>query len=552
MVSTFTANKDFEQPANNDYVDTWNIPVNADWAAIDTAFGGSTSLNATGLSGNQTLSVTQYRPLSLLISGTPTAAITYVVPSGVGGQWVVCNSTSGGKTVGVASAAGGSTIVIPAGTCTLVSCDGSATGMRLSISTSPAAAGSNGQMQYNSGGVFAGATGITTDGTSLTIASQLTVGGNTTLGSGAGNTLTVNGTAVAIPNGLNIGSNAFVITGGAIGMGTTPVGGNLLTVAGVVQSTSGGFKFPDGTLQSTAAGATSAAGPSTAVQYNNGGAFAGSSNLTFNSATGTLTALNLALTNALPVAYGGTGSTTSTGSGAVVLATSPTINGVTLTGTAVAPTQAANDNSTKIATTAYVDNALRLQSPRFQAFTSNGTFTPTVSGTYKITIVGGGGGGGSTLNSPDWVAGAGGGGAGATTVLFASLTASTPYAVVVGPGGATGPLGGGSGTAGTASSFNGVTAAGGAGGTRDGVSGAGGAGIAAASDRFGYTGGAGGYGDASTGSTGGGGGGNGGLGGSSSVGGQGAYGAGGIGGSGNNALGSGGSSGFVLVEWLAQ
>lgn len=44
---------------------------------------------------------------------------------------------------------------------------------------------------------------------------------------------------------------ALTVSGGAVGIGTlTP--DELLTVAGVIQSTDGGFKFPDGTLQITA------------------------------------------------------------------------------------------------------------------------------------------------------------------------------------------------------------------------------------------------------------------------------------------------------------
>lgn len=57
------------------------------------------------------------------------------------------------------------------------------------------------------------------------------------------------------------------------------------------------------------------------------------------------------LTTALSVAQGGTGVTTSTGTGNVVLSNSPV-----LTGTPTAPTATAGDSSTKIATTAFVQN----------------------------------------------------------------------------------------------------------------------------------------------------------------------------------------------------
>jgi hypothetical protein len=56
----------------------------------------------------------------------------------------------------------------------------------------------------------------------------------------------------------------------------------------------------------------------------------------------------------LPVVNGGTGSNASTGTGSVVLATSPTISSPTLTGTPVAPTASVTTDSTQIATTAFV------------------------------------------------------------------------------------------------------------------------------------------------------------------------------------------------------
>lgn len=65
--------------------------------------------------------------------------------------------------------------------------------------------------------------------------------------------------------------------------------------------------------------------------------------------------INLAtqVTGTLAVTNGGTGVATSTGTGSVVLSASPT-----LTGSPIAPTQTAGDNSTKIATTAYVATAV--------------------------------------------------------------------------------------------------------------------------------------------------------------------------------------------------
>jgi hypothetical protein len=73
-------------------------------------------------------------------------------------------------------------------------------------------------------------------------------------------------------------------------------------------------------------------------------------------ATNYMSALTLGA--ALPVTSGGTGVTTSTGSGANVLGTSPTIASPTLTGTPVAPTAAVGTNTTQIATTAFVTAGL--------------------------------------------------------------------------------------------------------------------------------------------------------------------------------------------------
>ena len=115
MTSTYTTNKVIEKPGSGDYANTWNVPVNSDWDIIDQAFGGTTSLNAT--TGSATLSSTQYRSLFLGIAGAISAAVTYTIPSGVGGQWVVYNSTtdsSGGPwDITIASAGGGASVIVP-------------------------------------------------------------------------------------------------------------------------------------------------------------------------------------------------------------------------------------------------------------------------------------------------------------------------------------------------------------------------------------------------------------------------------------------------------
>ena len=122
MTSTFSTNKNLELPANGDYVNTWNIPVNGDMSIIDAALGGTTSLNAS--SGSVTLTATQYQKMILNVTGSIAANVTYTIPSGVGGQWVVKNLTTGGYSVVIASAGGGSSSTVANNVVATVVCDG--------------------------------------------------------------------------------------------------------------------------------------------------------------------------------------------------------------------------------------------------------------------------------------------------------------------------------------------------------------------------------------------------------------------------------------------
>ena len=140
MTSTFSTNKSLELPANGDYVNTWNIPVNGDMTIIDAALGGTTSLNAS--SGSVTLTATQYQKMILNVTGSIAANVTYTIPSGVGGQWVVKNLTTGGYSVVIASAGGGSSATVANNTVVTVVSDG--TNIYLpSNATVPTGGGSN-------------------------------------------------------------------------------------------------------------------------------------------------------------------------------------------------------------------------------------------------------------------------------------------------------------------------------------------------------------------------------------------------------------------------
>jgi hypothetical protein len=251
-----TTNKGFDQPAYNSNVNTWGTgPLNSNFGLIDIAFGGSTLLNATGLGGTTVaLTQTQCRPASLVVSGSPGGIVTYTVPAGVGGQWIVRNGVADGYAIRIQSVSGGTYVSISAGDNLEVSCDGSASGMVRNTTAVTNAAGSNTQIQYNNAGAMAGSANLTFDGTTLSI-TGLNNSGSTVLGDAAGDALTINSNAMSIPNTLNIGSNTLYLSpsGAQVGIGTTTVGSNKLTVAGTVASTAGGFVFPDATVQTTAA-----------------------------------------------------------------------------------------------------------------------------------------------------------------------------------------------------------------------------------------------------------------------------------------------------------
>lgn len=299
MVSSYTTNKSIEQPGFNDYPDTWDVPVNNDWALIDLALGGQVSINCNGLSGNIALSLANYRPLRINFTGTPAGALNFGVPAGVGGMWVVRNHTV--QAIGFYSIAGGGVVNVPSATNVAATCDGTAFGMVVATNTPPAAAGVNLTVQYNAGGVLAGSSSFYFDGTNV-VTPNIYNNGNTTLGTTSGNVVAINGINVVIPNGLNFGSNTLVLAGGRVGIGTGP-SGDMLTVAGVINSTAGGIRFPDGSVLTSASG-LAPVGAAGWIQYANGvGGFGAEAAFTYNAGSNTLATDNIYVPGTATINY---------------------------------------------------------------------------------------------------------------------------------------------------------------------------------------------------------------------------------------------------------
>jgi hypothetical protein len=296
MASTYTTNKVIEKPGNGDYVNTWNVPVNDDFDIIDASLGGTTTLNATGASGTTTLSATQYRPPTIIVTGVLTASVTYRIPSGKGGQWVIFNNTSGAFNVTFDSGGGGTSVITPQGQKVLIYSDGTNVALGVTVTTTTAG-GSSGQVQYNSGGSLAGSSNLTYDGT-----------GNLVLGATLVGRLDVR--------------NAFRIYGATSGY----VGWTVPAAAG---STTYTLPNADGTsgqtLTTNGSGTLSWATPGAITAVNTFSA----GTTGFTPSTATSGAVTLAGT--LSVSNGGTGITTTPTNGQIPIGNGSTYTAATLT-----------------------------------------------------------------------------------------------------------------------------------------------------------------------------------------------------------------------------
>ena len=128
MASSYTTNKNIEEPSSGSYQNAWASPVNANWVLIDTALGGTAVANLTTTgSGTYTIPLAVYQPPNIELIGTITGNIVAQFPAGVGGLWSVYNNVTGNGTVTIASAGGGTSLTLPVayqGYRAYVVCDG--------------------------------------------------------------------------------------------------------------------------------------------------------------------------------------------------------------------------------------------------------------------------------------------------------------------------------------------------------------------------------------------------------------------------------------------
>lgn len=377
MASTFTTNKSIEKPANGDYVNTWSTPVNSDWDIIDASLGGTTTLNATGASGTVTLSTSQYRPPTIIITGVLTANVTYRIPSGVGGQWVVYNNTTGSFSITIDSGGGGTSSVVPQGFRVLVYSDG--TNIAPGITSVPlAAAGNSGEIQFNSSGSLAGSSNLTYDGSGNLVLGGTTPGrldvrnafriyGSTSGYFGLTVPAAAGSTTYTLPNADGTSGQVLTTNGSGSLSWTTASGG----VAGVTS-------FSAGTTGLTpAAASTGAVVLAGTLAIANGGT--GSSSTTYCSLTSNVT-------GTLPVANGGTGQTSYT-NGQLLIGntTGNTLTKATLTaGSGVTITNGAGTITISAATSGLP--TLNIVSGTTQAAVAGNQYVLTNASTTTVTL----------------------------------------------------------------------------------------------------------------------------------------------------------------------
>jgi hypothetical protein len=138
-----TPNKNLIEPANGSFTNDWDVPVNSNWTSIDTAFGGNSVINVTGVTaGTYALTNAQYEPPNIVFEGTISGNLVYALPAGVGGIWTANNITTGAFTITFAISGGAGPVILQ-GFRSLVVSDGANVG--LADTSAPAQAQANAQ-----------------------------------------------------------------------------------------------------------------------------------------------------------------------------------------------------------------------------------------------------------------------------------------------------------------------------------------------------------------------------------------------------------------------
>ena len=122
MTSIFTTEIKLELPARNDYLNTWDTPVNNNFKTISAKLGGALPLTA----ATSTIVLTQGQALNavIVLTGAATQSQVIQIPAGISGIYLFRNWTTGGYFAALQTAAGGSSVFASPGTQIAAFCDG--------------------------------------------------------------------------------------------------------------------------------------------------------------------------------------------------------------------------------------------------------------------------------------------------------------------------------------------------------------------------------------------------------------------------------------------
>ena len=255
MPSTYSSSLRLELQATGENANTWGTKTNNNLNLLQQAIAGYVQITLTSASATYTLdiadaSVSNGRNAFIKFVGTVASAISVVVPDVAKGYWVKNSATGSALTFRTSSGTG---FTLPSNEWVFAISDGAS-----AVNTTPTSL--SGYARLSASQVFTGANTFTS---SVDITGPVSVSASAafTLPVDIRAALSVTGSATftgAATFTSAVAINApLSVTGAAVFTSTVNISKSLV-VAATVESTLGGVKFPDGTLQSTAA--TSASG----------------------------------------------------------------------------------------------------------------------------------------------------------------------------------------------------------------------------------------------------------------------------------------------------